>query len=259
MRSLRFAALTGLALLIFAPMQAAAQGFGTIKGQAIYDEKALPKAVELKVDKDEKECLKKGPLLSEKYVVNPKNKGVRWVVVWLAKDDDGKADHDAELPVNPSLKNGAKPGVMDQPCCRFEPHVVILQKGQDFVGKNSSLLTHNMNFISPVGTPALNQSLPPNGQMTIPASKWKPNKLPVTVSCGIHPWMKGYVFCFSHPYVAVTDEDGKFEIKGAPAGKYRLMAWQEGMGWVATRNGKAITVKADSVTDAGQLPVKYED
>ena len=29
------------------------------------------------------ECLKRGPLLDDKLVVDPKTKGVRWVMVWL--------------------------------------------------------------------------------------------------------------------------------------------------------------------------------
>lgn len=258
MRSLRFATLCGLALLVAVPMPALAQGWGTIKGQAIYVDKNPIKPQKLNVDKDKEACLKNGPILSEKYVVNPKNKGVRWVAVWLAKDQNGTADSTAALPMNPKLKNG-KSVVMDQPCCRFEPHLVILHEGQDFIGKNSSSLVHNMNFTSSIGTPALNQVLPPKAQMTVAAAKWKPNKFPVTISCSIHPWMKGYVFCLPHPYFAVTDEDGKFEIKGAPAGTYRLVAWQEGMGWVVTRNGKAIAVKAGATTDVGQLPVKYDD
>ena len=45
------------------------------------------------------------------------------------------------------------------------------------------------------------------------AAKWTPYHLPVSVSCSIHPWMKARVFCFAHPYFAITDENGNFEIK----------------------------------------------
>ena len=50
---------------------------------------------------------------------------------------------------------------------------------------------------------------------------------PIPFKCDIHPWMKGYVRVFDHPYFAVTDEDGKFEIKNAPAGKWRIVYWHE--------------------------------
>jgi hypothetical protein len=39
--------------------------------------------------------------------------------------------------------------------------------------------------------------------------------------------MTGYVRVFDHPYYAVTDDDGNFEIKNAPAGKYRIVYWHE--------------------------------
>ena len=32
---------------------------------------------------------------------------------------------------------------------------------------------------------------------------------------------------FDHPYFAITDADGKFEIKDAPAGKWRVVYWHE--------------------------------
>jgi hypothetical protein len=46
--------------------------------------------------------------------------------------------------------------------------------------------------------------------------------------CDIHSHMNGYWAGFHHPYFAVTDADGKFEISGVPPGKYTLVAWHEG-------------------------------
>ena len=50
------------------------------------DDQAKP--VPANVDKDQAVCLKDGPIYKSNYVVNPKNKGVRWVVVWLVDADD---------------------------------------------------------------------------------------------------------------------------------------------------------------------------
>ena len=49
----------------------------------------------------------------------------------------------------------------------------------------------------------------------------------MSVVCNIHPWMKAYFFVLDHPYFAVTDEKGRFEIQGLPAGEYTLSAWHE--------------------------------
>jgi hypothetical protein len=40
--------------------------------------------------------------------------------------------------------------------------------------------------------------------------------------------MNGYLAGFDHPYFAVTDAEGKFEISGVPPGTYNLVAWHEG-------------------------------
>jgi hypothetical protein len=51
---------------------------------------------------------------------------------------------------------------------------------------------------------------------------------PFGVSCNIHPWMSAYCLVRKSPYFAVTNQEGKFEIKNLPAGvplKFRV--WQE--------------------------------
>ena len=57
------------------------------------------------------------------------------------------------------------------------------------------------------------------------------DRLPIKIECNIHPWMNGWVRVFDHPYFAVTDADGNFELKNAPAGNYRLMVWHGQGGW----------------------------
>jgi uncharacterized protein (DUF2141 family) len=46
----------------------------------------------------------------------------------------------------------------------------------------------------------------------------------------VHPWMRAYIGVVSHPFFAVTGDDGSFKIKGLPAGKYTVEAWQERYG-----------------------------
>ena len=44
----------------------------------------------------------------------------------------------------------------------------------------------------------------------------------IPVKCQVHPWMKSYINVVSHPFYAVTGEDGSFTIKGLPPGNYTL-------------------------------------
>ena len=250
---------TGLAcaaLALLAAPPAHAQGWGTIKGQAVWAGGAVPERQKIDVTKDAPACLKNGPLFSDKIVVNPKNKGVRWVLVWLT---DAESPNKA-LPVHPSLKAITGPVVvMDQPCCMFEPHIVALREGQTIEFKNSAGIAHNVKVDGGAKGPNINPILPP-GQ-SVKVEEVEARKFPIPVSCSIHPWMKAYVGVYKGPYFAVTDENGHFEIKNAPAGKFRLMAWQEEQGWVAGDGGKPsgkgqlIEIKPGETTDV-KLEVK---
>tara|TARA_B100000949_G_C13968602_1_gene320098 strand:- start:325 stop:519 length:195 start_codon:yes stop_codon:yes gene_type:complete len=42
--------------------------------------------------------------------------------------------------------------------------------------------------------------------------------------------MKSYIGVVSHPYFAVTGEDGSFELKNLPPGDYTIQAWHEKYG-----------------------------
>lgn len=56
---------------------------------------------------------------------------------------------------------------------------------------------------------------------------------------------------FDHPYFAVTDADGAFEIKDAPPGKWRLVYWHEN-GYHKGRAGAfgfPVEAKPGAVTD----------
>ena len=58
-------------------------------------------------------------------------------------------------------------------------------------------------------------------------SKFEKSESSFVVKCDVHPWMKAYVAVFDHPYFAVTDDTGKFQIKNIPNGKYEVVAWHE--------------------------------
>jgi hypothetical protein len=219
----------------------------------------MPSPKKLDVNKDQAHCLSKGPIYSEELVVNPKNKGVRWTVVWLVSDKDGKTSP----PVPARLKAAKGKVEVDQPCCKFIPHVAVMREGQTLVFKNSGKVAHNTNIQGGTEGPNTNPILPVGKDLEL--TKVVARLFPINVSCSIHPWMKAYVFVFDHPYFAVTDKDGKFEIKNAPAGKYRLVVWQESVGWVVggkspeKGGGQTISIKSAGVTTVKPIKLKPED
>ncbi len=242
-----FTGLTFLAL-IATPALSYAQEWGNIKGQVVWGGDKAPVRTEINVNSDKAACTAKGPLFSEEFVVDPKSKGVKWVMVWLVDAKDAKA----HLPIHPSLKDFAKKVAFDQPCCQFEPHVLAVREGQVVEAKNSATIPHNVNVIGGIRNPNLNQIIPPGKSLDI--SGWKASPTPVSVSCTIHSWMKMYIRVFDHPYFAVTDDQGNFEIKNAPAGDYHIVVWHEGNGWVVgDKKGVPITIAAGKTTE---FPVK---
>ena len=68
--------------------------------------------------------------------------------------------------------------------------------------------------------------------------------------------MCGTVLIFDHPYFAVTDEKGNFEIKNAPAGNYRIIYWQENTGYRGGREGRFGTPINIAAGAAGIMEMK---
>jgi plastocyanin len=134
--------------------------------------------------------------------------------------------------------------VVDQHDCMYRPRVTAAMEGQKLLIKNSDGTMHNVH--SYAGTKTLfNQAQPPKApdmSKTVPA-----NTDTVKLKCDVHPWMTGYIVMHKHPFFATTAEDGKFEIKDVPAGKYTVEAWHEKLGTqtteVTVEDGKAVEAK----------------
>ena len=69
-------------------------------------------------------------------------------------------------------------------------------------------------------------------------------------SCNIHPWMNAYVLVRDNPYMAVSGEDGTFEIKNVPAGKQEFVFWHEAKG-----NLRDLKVGKEKADRKGQIEV----
>jgi hypothetical protein len=223
-------------------------GWGTIKGKIVFDGAKAPERTPLKVEKDQDHCLKNGPLHDEAWVVNPNSKGIRWVVVFLKEDPKKK------LPVHDQLKAPQGDAVLDQPQCAFVPHVLAMRSDQKLLVKNPAPIVHTATFKGFSNDTNLTLQPGENKQFTV-----VPEKNAITLSCAVHPWMRGWLWVFEHPYFAVTDEEGNFEIKFAPSGTQRLVIWQESLGYLggrAGRDGREIQVQPEGVTDLGAIKMK---
>lgn len=117
--------------------------------------------------------------------------------------------------------------ILNQRACYFEPHVFGLRVGQTLRIINSDPTQHNVHP-TPKMNQEWNQTQPQNSPPLL--KTFQRAEVMIPIKCNQHPWMKTYAGVLNHPYFAVSDEFGKFEIHGLPAGTYRLVVWHEVFG-----------------------------
>ena len=113
---------------------------------------------------------------------------------------------------------------LNQDGCIYQPHVLAFMTGQTLEVSNSDPLNHNVHAESKVNA-SFNVAQPPRAEKLF--RKFDQEEIMIPVSCGVHPWMKAYVSALSHPFFAVSGEDGAFELPALPAGTYILEALHE--------------------------------
>ncbi len=116
---------------------------------------------------------------------------------------------------------------IDQQGCKYHPHVLGVMTGQNIDIKNDDQTTHNIHP-TPQANREWNESQPP---AAAPIEKnFAREEIMLPVKCNQHPWMRMYINVVKNPFYAVTDEKGKYEIKGLPPGDYTIAFVQEKLG-----------------------------
>lgn len=150
--------------------------------------------------------------------------GVQNVFVYLAKAPRG-------VPKTPVPDEAV---IFDQKGCRFLPHAVVIRAGQEVKILSDDPIAHNTHTFPKKNT-AFNQGIPAGDRNGTPLMYRKAETIPVAVKCDYHAWMSALHLVVDHPYAALTNENGEFEIAELPAGKHKFQIWHEGAdgGYVA--------------------------
>jgi plastocyanin len=140
-----------------------------------------------------------------------------------------------------------EPAHLDQKSCVYSPHVSGVRVGQKLVVLNSDPVAHNVHARPkrPRNGEDINETQPASAGAGLPLS-FGEEEVMVPFGCDIHPWMRAYVGVVAHPFFAVTDAEGRFEIPGLPEGYYKLEAWHESL----KRQQLEVTVVAGAAADA---------
>ena len=193
---------------------AKADGPGSITGKITYDgEPPVRTPVRMAADPN---C-KPGPeSLSETQIVSA-DRGLKNVFIYVK---DGLGDAVYETPTSPI--------VLDQVGCRYEPHVFGVFVGQPVEIKNSDPTLHNVHAI-PKNNEEFNFGQENEKAPAVTKTFSKP-EIGVSFRCDVHGWMRSYANVVTHPFFAVSQDDGTFEIRGLAPGTYTIEAWHERLG-----------------------------
>jgi hypothetical protein len=170
----------------------------------------LPQLPKLQITKY-KEICKDVP--NESLITGP-GQGLRYAVITIEGITKGKA---VERETVHELDNVQ---------CRFSPHVQAASVGQFILLKNSDPILHTAHAVFANEQPQFNVGLYPG----------RVNRKPlvaagiVKVRCEVHPWMYAYIVVTEHPYHAISDVYGEYELSDLPPGMYRVKVWHESLG-----------------------------
>jgi hypothetical protein len=201
-----------------APPPPAPPAGASISGQVTISELPAPKKVAVTRDAD-----KCGREKADETYVWAANKGLRNVVVWI----------DAPAPAGQPPRAAQVRAIT----CVFEPHVTVASVGATLEVRNFDTLQHAVHgwLSHPLAPTAgegplslLNAPLPVKGS-TVRKTLEQPGLIKLENDSG-RPWMQAYVWVFDHPFAAVSDEVGQYQIDGVPDGDYAIHAWHEAAG-----------------------------
>ncbi|HZQ91090.1 MAG TPA: carboxypeptidase regulatory-like domain-containing protein [Terriglobales bacterium] len=214
---------------------------GSVSGTVKYDG-VKPKAAKIDMSQDPA-C--KGDNTAETVVGDDGDLANVFVYV-----KDGLGDRTFAAPTTPVE--------LDQQGCRYHPHVLGVMTGQTVKIVNSDPTTHNIHP-TPANNREWNESQPPKGAAL--EKTFAREEIMLPVKCNQHPWMKMYLNVVKSPYFAVTDKDGKYELKDLPPGDYTIAFVHEKLGeqtqkvTVGPKESKTVdqTFKAGGAAGAGSL------
>lgn len=159
-----------------------------------------------------------------KQVLRVKDHRVADVFVYLAH---------AERPKGPP----PRPARIVARHCHLEPRVVGVQVGQKLTVENQDGTLYSVRVRG--GGGEVVRRLPKAGATM--SHRFSAPQVMARVSCDVHAWLAAHVGVLEHPYFAVSDAQGRFQIdtRGLADGEYELRAWHEVLGERTVR----VTVK----------------
>ncbi len=219
--------------------------WGDLRGQ-IRVTGEIPDVERERIDRDLPNCLAdREPPLDDNLVIG-RDGGLRDVFVMMYR----KAD-DPLPPIHPDYEVAkAEPVILDNRQCRFQPHAMFVRTGQTLRMKNSDEVGHNCHIT--LFNNEENVNIPIGEHVDVKLTQFE--KVPGNVVCDIHKWMDAVLLVRDEPYVAISDQDGKFEIKNIPAGSWKFQFWHRRVGYL-----KSLQIEGKDVGRRGEIKIAVKN
>lgn len=225
---------------------AASAGPGNFAGRVVLTGggQSLPPLIAQGSDVKDKEVCSVNAVPDERLVLGSDN-GVANVFISIVKAPKGTPDPE---PSDEAV-------IFDQKGCRFLPHCLIVPVGRTVKVLSDDAVSHNTHTY-PERNSQVNQSVSPNDRdgSSLQFAYRSAEKTPLQVKCDFHAWMTAYHLPVDHPFVALTDADGNFEIKDLPAGDHVFWVWHEAARGGFVERKLKVKITAGSTT---QQDVEY--
>jgi len=174
-------------------------------------------------------------IMHRDLVIDGKSKGLRDVYALLE-----------DAPAQAKVAK-AEPAYLDQRDMVFLPRVLAVRHGQAVRFDNNDLCNHSVQAASTVAANSFNRFVSPTQPFD---HHFELQTRPVLIGCSLHGWMRAWVYVAPHPWFALTDAGGKFQIDAVPPGKYTLWLRHQDSGLQERRQvevaaGKTVEVAVD--------------
>ena len=200
------------------------------------------------------------PIRSERLVIDPETRGVRNALVYLVKPSAVRDE--ARLAAPKTIRFRADGGM-------FVPHVLAAMQraeivvstddpamyhvrsqlpGTEFLVEENDTLLERPRVQSGDGMNLVFGNFPNGRQVSLRVRPRAGRPRPMPIGEDIHVWMSAWWLILDHPYFAVTDERGAFEIHDVPAGPQHVIVWQESVDPLGKVFEGEVVIRADGET-----------
>ncbi len=145
--------------------------------------------------------------------------------------------------------------------CQLSPTVAAVSVGTHLVFQNDEDVLHNVRVVG-AREGWLDVGLPTRGATAEASAITGVHRI---TDDAAHPWIEAYLYVTDHPYVAVTNAEGRFSIPRVPVGSYQIRLWHPGIldggpsaSGRPSRSAPIVLLRPLAISDGNDSPTDFE-